>query len=97
MPNRIKPPEYPAHFEVRQRFFSQALAGQYIGLEEVDDGIWSSVYYNTILGRIEERDGRITGVQSVKDLPGLLQSIYRSGHFAASEQTTRETKCRYGR
>ena len=59
-------------FNMFQRFFSQALAGQYIGLEELDDGIWTIVYYNTILGRIDERDGRITGVQSVKDLPGLL-------------------------
>jgi putative transposase len=85
MPEVIKPPEYPGHFEVRkvshcgairlachQRFVSNALKDEYVGLEEVDDGIWNIVYYTTLLGRIDERDGRITGVQSVKKVPGLL-------------------------
>ena len=75
MPDRIKPPEYPGHFEVRrvsnggairlamhQRFLSNALANEYVGLEEVDDGIWNIIYYTTLLGRIDERDGVITGV-----------------------------------
>jgi hypothetical protein len=30
-------------------------------LEPVDDGIWSIVYYRTLLGRIDERTGDITG------------------------------------
>ena len=29
-----------------------ALAHDYIGREEVDDGIWNILYYNTMLGRI---------------------------------------------
>ncbi len=44
------------------RFLSNALANEHIGLEEVDDGIWNIVYYTTLLGRIDERDGIITGV-----------------------------------
>ena len=85
MPEVIKPPVYPGHFEVRkvshcgairlkchQRFVSNALKDEFVGLEEVDDGIWNIVYYTTLLGRIDERDGKITGVQSVKNLPGLL-------------------------
>jgi hypothetical protein len=48
------------------------LKDEYVGLEKVDDGIWNIVYYTTLLGRIDERDGRITGVQSVKKVPGLL-------------------------
>ena len=81
----IKLPEYPGHFEVRkvghcgairlachQRFVSNALKDEYVGLEEVDDGNWNIVYYTTLLGRIDERDGRITGVQSDKKVPGLL-------------------------
>ena len=85
LPFPIKPPEYPGHFEVRrvsnagairlkmhQRFLSCALTNEHVGLEEVDDGIWNIIYYQTLLGRIDERDGKITGVQSVKKLPGLL-------------------------
>jgi len=74
-PNRIRPPEYPAHMEVRrvshagcfrlkarQPFLSNALSDEHIGLEEVADGIWNIVYYRTLLGRIDERTWKITGV-----------------------------------
>jgi transposase InsO family protein len=74
-PERIAPPEYPSHLEVRrvsaagtfrlnsmQPFLSNALADQYIGLEEVGDGVWNLVYYRTLLGKIDERTGQITGV-----------------------------------
>ena len=74
MPERLPEPEYPSHFEVRkvsasgtirmrhQRFLSTALKGEWIGLEETDDGIWDIVFFNTLLGRIDNRDGTITGV-----------------------------------
>jgi hypothetical protein len=74
-PEKILPPEYPSHLEVRrvsaagtfrlkakQPFLSNALADEYVGLEEVGDGLWNIVYYRTLLGRIDERTGRITGV-----------------------------------
>jgi putative transposase len=74
-PECLRPPEYPSHFEVRrvsaagtfrlkakQPFLSNALADESIGLEEVGDGIWSIVYYETLLGRIDERSRTITGV-----------------------------------
>lgn len=74
-PERITPPEYRAQMEVRrvsragtfrlharQPFLSQALRDEYIGLEEVDDGIWNIVYYETLLGKIDERTLLITGV-----------------------------------
>lgn len=77
-PERLPKPEYPGHMEVRrvsnagtfrlkswQPFLSNALADQHIGLEEVDDGVWSIVYYQTILGRIDERTRKITGVGKV--------------------------------
>ena len=73
-PARVTPPEYPGHLEVRRVsgaglfrlgerdvFLSSALANEPIGLEPVDDGIWSIVYYRTLLGRINERTGEITG------------------------------------
>jgi hypothetical protein len=75
-PERITPPVYPAHLEVRrvssagtfrlhaqQPFLSQVLRGEDIGLEEVGDGIWNIVYYSTLLGKIDERSLQITGAQ----------------------------------
>ena len=73
-PERVTPPVYPAHVEVRrvssagtfrlhaqQPFLSQVLRGEDIGLEEVGDGLWNIVYYSTLLGKIDERTLRITG------------------------------------
>ncbi len=74
-PERLTPPCYPAHVEVRrvstagtfrlrsrQPFLSQVLRGEDVGLEEVGDGIWNIVYYRTLLGKIDERTLLITGV-----------------------------------
>ena len=71
---RIQRPEYPGHFEIRkistfgafrlhsrQIFLSNALVHDYIGLEEIDDGLWNIVYYNTVLGRLNLKTGLITG------------------------------------
>jgi transposase InsO family protein len=79
-PERIAPPEYPGHFEVRlistagtfrlhsgQQFLSQALNGEHIGLEEVQDGIWNIIYYDTLLGRFSEHTHTITGAPSLKE------------------------------
>lgn len=73
-PERLPEPEYPGHFEVRRvrsggemkfkgrmQFVSQALAGQTIGLEPIDDGIWSVIFMNTLLGRLDERKWKIYG------------------------------------
>ena len=78
-PERISPPEYPAHFEIRrvsnagtfrlhsgQHFLSQALNGEDIGLEEVHDGVWNLIYYSTLLGRFDERTHAITGAPSTR-------------------------------
>lgn len=72
-PDRIAPPDYPSHFEVRrigpsgsfrfrglEPFVSHALERTDIGLEEVADGVWNIVYYRTVLGRLDERSGLIT-------------------------------------
>jgi transposase InsO family protein len=74
-PERIVPPEYPAHMDVRrvstagtfrlhaqQPFLAKTLSGEEIGLEEVGDGIWNIVYYRTLLGKIDERSLRMTGL-----------------------------------
>jgi hypothetical protein len=46
----------------KQPFLTHALADQYVGLEDVGDGLWNILYYRTLLGRIDERTGTITGV-----------------------------------
>ena len=78
-PERIAPPQYPGHVEVRrvsnagtfrlhsgQQFLSQALNGENIGLEEVQDAIWNILYYDTLLGRFDERNKTITGAPSLR-------------------------------
>ena len=78
-PTRITPPTYPGHFEVRrvssagtfrlhngQQFLTQALNDEMIGLEEVQEGVWNVLYYETLLGRFDERTRTITGAPSLK-------------------------------
>jgi putative transposase len=78
-PDRIEPPVYPGHIEVRrvsnagcfrlnsgQVFLSQALNGEEVGLEEVHDGVWNILYYDTLLGRFDERTRAITGAPSIR-------------------------------
>lgn len=72
MPARIKPFEYPDRFEVRyvsanggirwQRQWvnvSVTCVGQYVGLEEVDEGVWNVFFGPVKLGRLVERHMRI--------------------------------------
>jgi hypothetical protein len=68
----LPPLEYPGHFEVRlvsrnsgirwKRHWvcvTHSLAGEYVGLEEVDDGLWD-VYFGPLkLGRMDERTLRV--------------------------------------
>lgn len=72
MPDKLPPLEYPDRFEVRyvsanggirwKRDWvnvSTVCIGEYVGLEEIDDGIWS-VYFGPLkLGRLIERHMRI--------------------------------------
>ncbi|MGH9463560.1 MAG: hypothetical protein ACRD1X_20340 [Vicinamibacteria bacterium] len=48
----------------RQQFLSQALSGHDIALEEVQDGIWNILFYDTLLGRLDELNETITGAPS---------------------------------
>jgi transposase InsO family protein len=72
MPNRLPPLEYPDRFEVRYvsgnggvrwngRWLCVSIVcvGEYVGFEEIDDGLWI-VYYGPVkLGRFNERNMRI--------------------------------------
>ncbi|MGI9175293.1 MAG: integrase core domain-containing protein [Rhodothermales bacterium] len=74
MPEALPEPEYPGHFEVRwvskcgtykwkrhQLFISQALGHEWIGFEEVDDGVGSVYFYDRLLARLDERDFKLHG------------------------------------
>lgn len=72
MPDRLRPLQYPDRFEVRYvsanggiRWnrqwvnVSTTCVGEYVGLEEIDDGIWN-VYFGPLkVGRLIERHMRI--------------------------------------
>jgi hypothetical protein len=68
MPRRLPESEYPGHFEGRylsksgnikwkrqQLFASQALANEYVGLEESADGVWDLYFCDRLLARLNER------------------------------------------
>lgn len=70
----LPPVEYPGHFLVktvtnagtirlkkRLLFLANALKQHPVGLEEVDDGIWSIHFCHVLLGRVDERDYIIRG------------------------------------
>ena len=72
MPEKLLDPEYPDRFEVRYvsanggiRWHrdwvnvSSALIGEYVGLEEIDDGQWDVYFGAHRLGRLHERFMRI--------------------------------------
>lgn len=72
MPNKLPPLEYPDRFEVRYVSANGGIrwnkgwinvsitcVGEYVGLEEIDDGVWN-VYFGPLkLGRLHERHMRI--------------------------------------
>ena len=71
-PARLPAIEYPGHYEVRrvthngcmfwQRdylFVTRVLTNEYIGLEEIDEGVWSVYFGPLLLGRFDERERRI--------------------------------------
>ena len=65
----LPPVEYPGHFIVKRvtnagtirlkkrlLFIANALKQHPVGLEEVDDGVWSIHFCQVLLGRVDERD-----------------------------------------
>ena len=68
-PESLPPIEYAGHLEIRKVehngmmrwkndriFTSKTLRGEYVGLEETDDGIWSLYYGPVLLARLDERE-----------------------------------------
>lgn len=73
-PNKLPPIDYPGHFLVKRitnagtfrfkhrlLFIANALKQHHIGLEEVDDGVWSIYLCRVLLARLDERDYIIRG------------------------------------
>lgn len=68
-PARVPVPEYPGHFTVKKittggtfrfgnrvLYLANALTGELVGLDEVDDGLWH-IHFNTVLiATLDERD-----------------------------------------
>jgi hypothetical protein len=72
LPEVLPGPEYAAHVEVRwvsgagtaklkkhQFFVSKALVHEWVGFEEVDDGLWRLLFYDVELARLDERDFKL--------------------------------------
>ena len=73
-PHQVPEVEYPGHYEVRRvssngqikwqgqmLFVSEVLAGEPVGLEETDDGIWSLNFASLLLARFDERQRQLIG------------------------------------
>lgn len=78
-PRKIEHPTYPAHFEVRYvsknhgirwnrnwMNVSATLQEEYVGCEEVNDGVWNVWFGPLLLGRFDERELRIYGVRGLQ-------------------------------
>jgi hypothetical protein len=46
-------------FKKHQFFVSKALAHEYLGLEEVGDGVWSLSFHDRVLARFDERNWKL--------------------------------------
>ena len=73
-PDTLPPLEYPGHFLVKRvtsagtirfryslPFLACALRGHQVGLEEVDDGVWSVYLGEVLLGKLDEATMKVHG------------------------------------
>jgi hypothetical protein len=71
-PSRLAEPEYGGGLEIRRVmecgrirwwsdniFVGKALAGQMVGLEPVDDGLWKVWFFQYPIGQLDERHGKL--------------------------------------
>jgi putative transposase len=76
MPEKLPPMEYPAHYEVRRvsrnggiRWTSgwvnlgQVLKEEYVGLVEIDDGVWDLTFGPLWLGLLDEKNMKIKDIE----------------------------------
>jgi putative transposase len=80
LPASLPALEYAGHLEIRRvsavgcvswrnraLFLSEALVGEYVGFEEVNDGLWTIRFASLALGRLDERHRRIHPVASITE------------------------------
>jgi len=73
-PDTVPNPEYPKHFEIRRvshnggirwasgwLSISHVLAEEYVGLEEVDDGVWAVYFGSILLGKFHVKELKLYG------------------------------------
>ncbi len=97
-PARLPAVDYPAHWEVRTVscdgaiswrhqavFLSEALAGEHVGLEEVDDGVWTVHFVTVPLGRFDERH------RSIVPIAGLTAGRVASAAGSAPDRANVNT------
>lgn len=73
-PRQLPEAEYPGHYEIRlvsssghmkfknrRIFLSDVLARERVGLEEIDDGIWSLYLSDVLIARWDEREEKLYG------------------------------------
>lgn len=76
-PRQLPALEYPGHFEIRRvssigqvswsgklLFLTEALAGEHVAFEEVDDGLWTIRFATVALARFDAHDRRIHPIPS---------------------------------
>jgi hypothetical protein len=91
-PTHLPAVEYPGHFRVYYvsrnggiRFgnrwvnLTHVLIEEYVGLEEIDDGVWNVYFGSFLLGRFDERDRHIHGFHNRNKI----------GHQSARRSTQR--------
>jgi putative transposase len=79
LPRQVPPIDYPGHMEVRRVastgaiswrdqpiYVTEVLAGERIGCEEVDDGIWMMYFAAVAIARFDERTRTLTAVPYTK-------------------------------
>lgn len=90
LPRQLPPLEYPGHCEIRRvstigqvswrgapLYLSEALAGEHVAFEEIDDGLWTLRFATVALARYDEQHRSIHPIAS-------LSSAGRSASFAGS-------------
>ena len=73
-PRKLPEVDYPGHYEIRlvsssghikfqnrQTFLSDVLSGERVGLEEIEDGIWSLYLGTVVIGRWDEAQRKMYG------------------------------------
>lgn len=77
LPTALPPIVYPGHLEVRRvsstgtvswrgpLFLSESLAGESVGFEEVDDGLWTVSFGPVVLARFDERGRQLQPIAAI--------------------------------